>query len=486
MRVFLVLIFISSCHVVQAAPSAQEWLNYGQATPGTISNEQFRQLHLFQGRAGQIISLSMRRTSDDLDPYLVLVTEAGAVLATSDDHNTTRDASIPSIVLPADGVYTVIATRFGHEHGTTSGDYIVLLENLGTSGQTGTTVYYGDSIPGEITDDKPEDIYVLQGERGEVVTIRMARTSGDLDPLLNLFDANGQVLITGDDDETSREPLNAGILNYMLPADGTYYIRATRYGYANGPSRGTYLLEIALAPPNSLGTRPTNARFIEYGDLLEGTIVDETPVRFFRFEARRGDIVSAVVTQQSGDLIPTINLLAADLSLISTSNDSVAQTEARIPGATIPETGNYFLTVARIGGFEGETSGAFSLQFEGRAGIAGDDSLELIYGSQVFGSLNNNKHADTYIFVGTAGDTITITMRNIDGNLDPLLILRNDSGKQLVADDDSFAEGSRDAVIRAFMLPDDGIYQIEATRYQRVAGTSTGTYSLTLDLARQN
>ncbi len=484
--VLICLFFITVIGTVYAKPPPQEWLNYGQTTTGNITDEQFRQLHLFQGRAGQIVSLHMSRASDNLDPYLVLVTAEGKVLATGDDHDTSRDAAIPSVVLPADGVYTVIATRFGHEHGTTTGEYELFLESLGTTAETGTTVRYGDAIPGEINDEKPEDIYVLQGQRGDVITIRMARTSGDLDPLLNLFDASGQVLITGDDDETSREPLNAGILNYMLPADGSYYIRATRYGYANGPSRGTYLLQISLVPPNELGTRPTNARFIEYGDVVEGMLDDDVPVRFFRFEAERGDIVSAVVTQQSGDLAPTISLLASDLRLVSDSPEDEDQTETRIPGASIPETGSYFLTVSRFGGFEGETGGTFVLQLEGRAGIANSESLEIIYGGQVYGNLDDNNHADVYIFVGTADDIITITMRNVEGDLDPLVILRNANSKQLIADDDSFTEGGRDAAIRDFRLPEDGIYQIEATRYERIAGTSTGTYSLTLDLARQN
>lgn len=466
-----------------ATPPAQSNIDFGQIVEGRITNEDYRQQYTFTGRAGQVATIVMERQSDDLDPYLLLVTQRGSVVAFSDDDGETRDAILRSITLPEDGVYTIIATRFGQEHGATIGDYTLELDVLGTAiapVNDNSLLRYGDEVVGTITNEQPYIIYRLDARRGDVIDIALRRAGGDLDPQLDFFDPTGQFLINGDDD-SSTGTLNARIVNYVIPSDGLYFIQATRYGGQRGTTTGLFTLEVNAIPTDQLGTRPGNARFLAVGDATTAVIDDTTFTRFFRFEANRGDIVTAVVQRLDGDLVPRVSLLRSDLFQLGSSVITDERADAAsLPGISLAANGVYLVVVSRLGGVDGETQGRFSLQVNTRPGLAAEGALEIVYGGQISGRISADNFADRYLFVGSAGDRITLTMRQADGDLDPLLTLLDATEKQLIADDDSFAEDSQDARILDYELPADGIYYVEASRFQRVVGETEGDYTLTL------
>lgn len=426
-----------------------------------------------------MIAIRMSRMEGNLDPVVLLMNADGIVLSYSDDDDEGRDALIGSQRLPATGTYVVVATRFGHEHGSTIGAYELRMDSLGATTSDGSSLSLGTSIVGEITNQQPEVIYTFQAMRGQVINIYMKRTSGNLDPLIDLFNASGGYLISGDDDPNSYGSLNAAILNYMIPTDGSYIIRATRWGYDTGTSSGSFLIELTEIPPETLGTRPANARFVAYGDTVTAQIDSDISIRFFQFDAARGDVISAVTSRTDGNISPQVSLLYLDLRPISVGSTGAGQEESRI-SATIPENGRYLLAVSRFRGEEGTSEGEFSLTLIGRQGIGGVDALEIVYEAQVTGIIDNSRPSETYIFLGQAGDVVTITMQRLDGNLDCLLTLQDETGKQLVFNDDIEQGVVQDSRIARFRLPEDGLYRIEASRFDRIAGTSSGAYSLTL------
>ncbi|MBI5927716.1 MAG: PPC domain-containing protein [Chloroflexi bacterium] len=454
-------------------------LPFGETVTGEITNTEFRQLYTFTGNEGQVIAIRMTRVDGDLDPVVLLMNTSGIVLSYSDDDDEGRNALISSQRLPANGTYVVIATRFGHEHGSTTGTYELRMDSLGATASDGSSLRLGTSIVGEITDERHEVIYTFQAKRGQVINIYMKRTSGNLDPLIDLFDAAGGYLITGDDDPNSYGSLNAAILNYMIPNDGSYIIRATRWGYDGGTSSGSFLIELTEIPPETLGTRPANARFMAYGDTVSSQIDNEISIRFFQFEATRGDVISAVASRESDNISPQLSLLYLDLRPISVGTTGSGQEESRI-SATIPENGRYLLAVSRFHGAEGTSVGDFSLTLIGRQGIGGGDALEIVYEAQVTGIIDNTRPSESYIFLGEEGDLVTITMQRVDGNLDCLLTLQDETGKQLIFNDDIEQGVVQDSKIARYRLPADGLYRIEASRFDRIAGTTSGAYSLTL------
>lgn len=471
---------------VAAAPAQQAGITIGESVEGTISTEQYRQSYSFTANAGTVIRIEMTRTSDDLDPYLLLLDQRGNLLAYDDDSGGNRNASIMAYTLPSDGSYSIIATRFGQAYGTTSGDFALSLASQGSStiaansSQGDTLLRYGDERLGEISEAQPYVFYRFQAQRGDVINIALSRTSGDLDPLLDLYAPDGTYLLTGDDDPESPGTLNARIVNFIIPENGLYYIQATRYGRIEGSTRGLFTIRLSVVSADLLGTRPSNARLVSADSPVSASITAENLTRFFQFQANRGDIVTVLVNRSSGDLVPRVNILREDLSVLGSGTTINDADSAFVPGVSIPSNGTYYISVTRQDGIEGDTLGDFILELSSRPGLQMNDALELVYGGLITGTIDNENYADTYLFIGTTGDVVTITLRRSDGDLDPLLTLRDEDGKQIISNDDGFGEDSRDSLISDFELPADGIYLIEVSRFERIAGTTSGDYILRL------
>lgn len=93
------------------------------------------------------------------------------------------------------------------------------------------------------------------------------------------------------------------------------------------------------------------------------------------------------------------------------------------------------------------------------------------------GAVDAARPSEYWIFDGTAGQRITITMSNLTGTLDPLLRLLDAEGTELTLNDDAEnAELGRDAQIFEFRLPASGEYLIEASRFDGV-----GDYQLDVE-----
>lgn len=110
----------------------------------------------------------------------------------------------------------------------------------------------------------------------------------------------------------------------------------------------------------------------------------------------------------------------------------------------------------------------------------------IAYGQSVRGALNNRYPVHEWNFEGRTGDRVIITMIDASGtgSLDPSLSLRRLDGFEIAANDDVgdlHPEGmtNRDARIE-FVLPDDGLFVIEAGRFG-----GRGDYILTLELVTQ-
>src|SRR5215470_4256613 len=66
-----------------------------------------------------------------------------------------------------------------------------------------TGVSYGGKISGQINNQTPRAVYYFDGLRGEVVSISLQATGGDLDPVLTIMDATGNIIASQDDSQGS-------------------------------------------------------------------------------------------------------------------------------------------------------------------------------------------------------------------------------------------------------------------------------------------
>jgi hypothetical protein len=453
----------------------------GQPVSGTIGEDSFRHIYALTGQGDEVLSISMSRLSGDLDPLLLLIDSDGAILGLSDDEGEHANALLEAQRLPEGGRYFIVATRFGQEHGTTAGTFSLLVERAGSSPGADSILAYGHQVLGRITDETPLAFYFFRAQRGDVITITMQRTSGDLDPSLDLATPDGIVLLA-DDDGFSSGTLDAAITHYTVQLTGVYLVVATRFGREAGATEGTFVLSLTRTPVEQLGLEPANARLIDYGTAVTGAISDEVPARFFRFEADRGDVIAVTMERRDGALDSLVRVLDASLIPLAEDDNSGGDRNARIAALTLPQPGTYYIVASRSGEATGRSQGEFTLRLSGRPGLTNGASLEIMYGATVSGRIDDQTPEEEYVFVGQAGDVIRVTMERADGDLDSLVTLYDSERKQIAFDDDS--AGQQSARLDRFVLPADGMYLLTASRFDRATGTTSGSYLLTLELVR--
>ncbi len=356
---------------VQAAatPGGEASLAYGDAVRGTINDAAYSQDWTFMGNAGDVVTITMQTVTGDLDPYLYLLDAAGNELTYNDDADDTSvgqyNAQIARFTLPATGLYTIRATRFAEESGSSSGDYRLRLESGGAaqpvvSGPAATvgTIQIGQTVTGQITNAAYQQDWAFEGAAGDMVTITMVGTNDDLDPYLTLLDSAGMELAYNDD---SALPLRRSLdsqLTFVLPASGRYIIRASRYAGSDGSSSGAYSLTLSAGGPF------TNATPISFNQTVTGEITNETYRQIWSFEGQAGQVVIITMRTTSGDLDPTLTLLDGTATQLAYNDDAedpnVGSYNAQIARFTLPQTATYYILAASYGG-QGGSTGTYEL-----------------------------------------------------------------------------------------------------------------------------
>jgi hypothetical protein len=217
-------------------------ISYDQTVSGSITNTDYEDRWTFSGTTGDVITIAMNASNTTLDTFLRLLNPSGNPATSDDDTGEGNNSLISAYSLPANGTYTIVAMRYNGSSGSGYGDYRLVLSRNGTTniGAGSSTLSYGQTISGSITNTDSEDRWTFSGAAGDLVTINM--TSGTVDSFLKLLGPAGAQL---DDDDDGGGGQNSMIGLYLLPANGTYTIVATRYQGSSGSSTGDYQLSLA-------------------------------------------------------------------------------------------------------------------------------------------------------------------------------------------------------------------------------------------------
>lgn len=105
-------------------------IRYGEVLTGMISDTNPIEEYVFQGRAGEMVRVTMERASGDLDALVTIYDQGRKQIAFDDDGAGEKDALIDSFTLPYDGPYIVAASRYQRGQGLTNGAYILRLEQI--------------------------------------------------------------------------------------------------------------------------------------------------------------------------------------------------------------------------------------------------------------------------------------------------------------------------------------------------------------------
>jgi hypothetical protein len=346
-------------------PGADGALSYGDTVTGTLNRQNFEDRWQFVGEAGDVISIRMGRSeqTSDLDSFLRLLDEENRELERNDDSaQGILSSEIAGFTLPYSGTYTIVATRFGFESGTSSGGYILELTSGGApsapadtedveepslpSAQAGL-INYGDFADGSLASGETAS-QQFAGVAGDVVTISVKRGEGALNPAVQLQDSSGNTLAEND---SFNGTADARIVDFALPASDTYTI--TIIG-ENG-SAGDYVLHLfatatssepAAQEPEPEETAPPIQPPAELPDLSEAGLVItlswDGPADF-DLEVREPD----------GDFVNYNSTESDSGGVFGGDANSVCAGEQEEPSETIywlddPPSGDYRINVAFV------------------------------------------------------------------------------------------------------------------------------------------
>jgi hypothetical protein len=266
----------------------------------------------------------------------------------------------------------LIATRFGQEQGLTTGKYSLKLSRVGvvaatlvpdaTNSPETRSIQFGDSVVDEIDNATFQRIFVFGALRGDLISIRMQRISGDLDAQVFLADAQGTILKSSDDDPNSVGTLDAAIYDFRIRTTGSYLLVATRFGAEGGGSRGGFSLSLNRQPPEVMGLTAETAILLENEVEYRGSITKDQLLNYYLVEARAGDVLTIEARRTKGNLDPTLQILSSDLQRLLATNDGGQRgVNARISAYSVVLDGTYVVVVSRFSGADGQTAGDYVL-----------------------------------------------------------------------------------------------------------------------------
>jgi hypothetical protein len=335
----------------------------------------------------------------------------------------------------------------------------------------GQGIAFGARASGSIDDASTRQVYVFDGLRGDLLSIAVDVTEGDLAPVVTLMSPQGDVLASSD----AAAPIR--LEGVSLPASGAYALVIARFGGSVGTTSGRFALSL-----DRTGASASTGSGLRYGDSVIGEIDATSPVYYYTFRGERGDVLTVQMRRLSGNLDSMLQVTDATGRIIA-ENDEIlgsGSLDAAIDNLVIEQTGPYVVIAQRFGGQAGDSVGDFLLTIDTAANSALGTSallaLPIEAGVPLEGTLTDERYAQFYRFEGRRDDVISVRMNRTGGNLDTLVAIADASLRELTFNDDS--NGSQNSAIENYVLPADGVYYLIATRFERADGQTTGDYSI--------
>jgi hypothetical protein len=210
---------------------------------------------------------------------------------------------------------------------------------------------------------------------------------------------------------------------------------------------------------------------------VQGTLTAERTEETWLYSGIAGEVITIAAVDLAR---PSPTALGLDMEIILYAPDGSELTrnddhggldlygvyDAQIRDLTLPDSGDYRIVVRSVQ----NTSGTYTL------GISAPRLIALDPGgvTRVTGRIQAVFPRQKWQFEAAEGQALTITMLATSGTLDTLLDLTSPSGRRTAYNDDASdpALGVNAQIVRV-QLPRDGIYTLDATRYE-----GTGSYEL--------
>lgn len=342
-------------------------------------------------------------------------------------------------------------------------------------------LHLGDIVRGELTDASPRqddgtpyEAYVFQGKKGEAVAIGMKAST--FDSFLILRRQGEPRDLTSDDDSGGGRD---ALLRYVLPADGTYEVRANAVA-ADG--RGVYSLSFAERADVAEDAGLPDAIPLKMGQTLSGQLTDKsplhedrTPYQSYRFRGERGQRVQIDMKSTAFDAYLVVRRAGSSIDIMQ-NDDGGGGTDARVV-YTLPATGDYEV---RANAVTGTARGAFTVSLSPGPPRPPVNVHPIRIGQAVRGELHlggpvttDETLFDAWRFKGAARQRVIITV--LSNDFDALISIHRPGVNEPLAVDDDSAGGTDPEL--SFTLPDAGEYEI---RVNTLGTDEKGKYILAL------
>jgi hypothetical protein len=204
-----------------------------------------------------------------------------------------------------------------------------------------STINFGETVSCSIGASHEQDSFTFSANAGDVVTVLIAATSGNLWPGMSLLSPGGNELCHAEGAGSTR------IKSCKLPSGGIYTILVLDSSF-NGSYTGNYNLSLERLNPGS-GPRISYIQQVS-GTLLAGDLDSYT------FSGNAGDKVALTMSNTSGDLWPGITLYGPDGSELCSAS---GPRSAEIANWTLLGSGIY--TILVYDSSDGTLSGDYNL-----------------------------------------------------------------------------------------------------------------------------
>jgi hypothetical protein len=403
-------------------------IQIGRTVEGSLTQQRSEVAFQFAATANQLLAITLR--SAEFDTYLTLRNAEGDTLQEDDDSAGDLDSLI-NVAIPADGLYTVVASSFNGGVGA----FALEIEEIEIR-----RIEYGMEIEGELTEGTPSQLYLFRGSAGDTILITLSTSNSDWDPYLNLYSGIGESspLVSNDDGAGS---LNSRIGPYTLPEDGTYTIEATSFG---GDDRGEFILSFERPEITTIG----------YGDSAQGSLTEDTTFLYYQFEAEAGDLVD--ITAVNGAEVGTALILNSVDGFQLQYSDSYSGVDPQIRAAQLPSSGTYTIIVRAL---EERDTGDINITLE-------QSELASLDGGEQTITFSNTVTRQTLTFTGSAGEEVSLDLRTNGEASSSLSITILQSGTSI-----NYINGNALTRLTAsFIIPEDGtvLVQVEDFSYQDI------------------
>ncbi len=374
---------------------------------------------------------------------------------------------------------------------------LVLCFTIGTSARAQTPISAGQTITGrleagdaKLEDDTYFDFFAYQGQPGDRLVITMR--SADFDTFLSGGPLNGSDLDVQDYDDDSAGGTDSR-MEVIVGPSGRYGIRANSIFE---DETGAYTLTVERVGGQAQGA-PSGTGTIRAGQTISGRLEASDPrlsdgsyYDLYRYEGRAGDRIVITMRSDAFDTHLSWGRLAGSTFTADESDDDGAGgTDSRLT-VTVGSGGSYGI---RANSFDGDETGAYTLTVELVGGASAPapgsaGAMEIAAGQTIHGRLDgsdprlsDDSHYDLYVYRGSPGEEISITMRSSD--FDTYLSGGSIRGGDFQAQDsDDDGAGGTDSRLIA-TLGTDGTYAIRANSY---GGGETGSYTLEVTSSAAN